>query len=94
MVVRRVPVGSSLSAMKRLRRSSRESRAWLLRDSGAATSLRTRFRAYLSLSVGMPWQERLRLAGIARDAYWARKRAEKAQAAAQERLQRELDQTR
>ena len=66
MVKRTVPVGASKGAMKRLRRCSLLSRAFRAGDASAAFSLTRRHRAYLSLSVGMPWQERLALANAAR----------------------------
>ena len=94
MVRRTVPMGTSSRARQRFRRSSLLSRAFRLGNRDAAWSLITRHRAYLSLSVGMPWQERLALAAIGRDKYNAARKLEKERAAAQERLQRELDQTR
>lgn len=94
MVERTVPVGSSLKALRRLRRSGLLSRAFRAGDSDAQRSMVARRDAYLSLSVGMPWQERLALAAIGRDKYWARVRLEKARAAVQAQVQRELDQTR
>jgi hypothetical protein len=80
--------------MKRLRRSARDSRALLLGDGSVSQSLRQRWKAYRSLSVGMPWPERLALAAIGRDKYNARRKLEKAQAAAQAQLERELEQSR
>jgi hypothetical protein len=56
--------------------------------------LRQRWKAYKSLSVGMPWQERLALAAIGRDKYNAARKLEKQRAAAQAQLERELEQTR
>ena len=56
--------------------------------------MRQRWKAYKSLSVGMPWPERLALANAARARNIAARKAEKERAAVEERLQRELDQTR
>ncbi len=76
MVVRTVPMGASLGALKRLRRISLLSRAFTLGDRKAQQSLSARGAAYLSLSVGMPWPERLALANAAR----ARNRAARLEA--------------
>jgi hypothetical protein len=90
MVRRTVPMGTSLRACRRMRRASRESRNF--RSFGLR--LMKRGYAYLSLSVGMPWQERLKLANAARARNLETRRQDKERAAAQELLQRELDQTR
>ena len=94
MVVRTVPIGTSRRARERVRRSALLSLAFRQGNVKAAWRLITRGRAYRSLSVGMPWRERLALAAIGRDKYNARRRLEKERAAVQERLQRELEQTR
>lgn len=50
-------------AQKRVRKASQESRKLA---AGESHNLFERRIAYLSLSVGMPWQERLKLANAAR----------------------------
>lgn len=66
MVVRTVFPSSSARSLIRKRKSSRASLAFKLGNSAARFLLHQRHRAYLSLSVGMPWQQRLELANAAR----------------------------
>ena len=83
MVPRTIPAGSTLSARKRLRRVSLLSRAFREGDRAAGHSLVARFNAYLSLSVGMPWPERLALANAARTRNKAARELAKTKADAQ-----------
>lgn len=62
MVERTVPVGASRTSLRRLNVAGQNSRAFRLGDYDARFSLIQRHRAYLSLSTGMPWPERLQLA--------------------------------
>ena len=53
-------------ALRGLRKAALLSRAFRDGDSDSRFSLVQRWRAYLSLSVGMPWPERLAMANAAR----------------------------
>ena len=94
MVKRTVVQGSSQRALRRLRRSALLARALLARDSSARLPLFQRWRAYLSLSVGMPWPERLALANAARARNVAARKLEKERTAAQAGDRKLLEQTR
>jgi hypothetical protein len=73
-------VGSSKWARIRLRKASRLSRLFRLGNLDAAFRLSRRARAYASLAVGMPWQQRLELANAARKRNQEVRKAEKAKA--------------
>ena len=81
-------------SLERMRRASLLSRAFRLGDRDAQMRLHQRHCCYLSLSTGMPWPERLALANAARARNIAARKLEKERTAVEERLQRELDQTR
>ena len=57
---------SSRMSLRRWRKARSNGAAWRAGDSGARFSLIQRWRAFRSLKVGMPWQERLALANEAR----------------------------
>ena len=75
MVNRTVFQGCSRRARQRRRRASLLSREWNMGSVHACQILSQRHRGYLSLSVGMPWQERIALANAAK----ARNREARAQ---------------
>jgi hypothetical protein len=80
MVIRTVQVGTSRNALRRRRRSSLLSREWSAGSIHARQILSQRHRGFLSLSVGMPWQQRLELANAARKRNREARAVEKAKA--------------
>ena len=76
----REQMGTSSRAFRRLRASSLLSRLFVLGNADAAFRLSRRARAYASLAVGMPWQQRLELANAARKRNQEARKAEKAKA--------------
>jgi len=74
--------GSSKKALQRARRASLNSRAFRAGSFEAWKSLASRYHAYLSLAVGMPWQERLALANEARKRHRAARKMREAKEAA------------
>jgi hypothetical protein len=76
---------SSRMSLRRWRKARSNGAAWRAGDSDARFSLIQRWRAFQSLKVGMPWQERLALANKARARNLARRRREKAKAALEKR---------
>jgi hypothetical protein len=67
-------------SLYRQRRSSRLSAEWHAGSSEARFSLVQRSHAYMSLAVGMPWQQRLELAMAARKRNQEARKVEKAKA--------------
>jgi len=80
MVTRTVDAGCSKAGLYRQRRSSLLSARLSAGDSSAAFRLSRRFRGFLSLSVGMPWQQRIELANAARKRNREARAQEKAKA--------------
>jgi len=66
MVVRTVFPSTNPQSLYRQRKAGLNARAFRGGDSAARLALINRLRGYLSLSVGMPWPERLKLANAAR----------------------------
>jgi hypothetical protein len=80
-----VKPGSSRVSDRRWRKARLLGAAWRAGDSDARFSLIQRWRAFLSLKVGMPWQERLALANEARERNAQTKHRERAKTALKKR---------
>lgn len=85
MIIRTVFPTTSPKSERRVGLASQLSHEFRGGSVDAQFRLAQRYRAYLSLSVGMPWQERLALANEARARNLVRRRREKARAALEKR---------
>ena len=82
MVQRLVFPSTNKKSLERARRSTLNAAAFRSGSGEAKFRLSRRYLAYLSLSVGMPWQQRLELANAARKRNQEKRKQDKEKAAA------------